>query len=451
MGIKIEHRPSGESVGNIAYAVGQGEGLERRTQQDREYSLQREINAIRERARQDANAQFYAQLQAQIQARNDEMAFRERQYEELPGRQQQLGEIENSLRKDLGEWEYSRAQQRELAKLSQARDYVTRNPDGRYSPQEQENFLRQIDEMEFGFKPMQKKTESPWPKEQDVGQIWTDQTSGATLTRDDKGNVKVLVDPDDSTSFANQLKLKETIAKHAKDIYDSRQMSENPISIEESFKIAEKFYADLMPQPQNNPTPAGDEETMADTMLRSVMSPQTYQAAKATGLPLKDIYFMTQQLMSQPQGSVTLADDVKKKDWLANDNNFNKFKERYARGVPRSQIEQDYQNQNAAPDKIALEWQQAGGDPSAEYAYQKYLKEHKKKNLPTKKGWKTVDGEIVSLDWTPPLTRKEFWEKANEDDAFAKKYFAGAINRKPPSFTGGGIPTAKGTMALGIR
>lgn len=343
MGIKVEHRMSGDVVGDIAYASGQAQGQERRRQQDREYNIQQEINALRERARQDANAQFFAQLQAQTQARSDEMDFRRQQYEELPERQLQLGQIQNNLRKDLAEWEYSRAQQKEIQKLAQARDYVTRNTDGLYTPKEQENLLRQIDAMEHGMQPVQRKTESPWPKEQDVGQVWVDDRSGATLTRNEKGDVRVLVKPDDGASFTNQLKLRETIAKYAKDIFDSSQTSENPVSLEDSLKIAERFFGDLMPQ-QNNPMPAGDAETMADTILRSVMSPQTYAAAKATGLPSADIYFMAQQLMQQPQSSLELADDLNKDEWMAKNDHFHQYRQRFADAIPQSRIEEAYQN-----------------------------------------------------------------------------------------------------------
>jgi uncharacterized short protein YbdD (DUF466 family) len=344
MGIRVEHRMSGEVVGDVAYASGQAQGQERRRQQDREYNVQQEINALRERARQDANAQFFAQLQAQTQARSDEMDFRRQQYEELPQRHQQLGQIDNGLRKDLAEWEYSRAQQTQLQKIAEARDYVTRNEEGRYTPAEQENLLRQIDGMEHGITPNQRKPEMPWPKEQDSGQVWVDQRSGATLTRDDKGNVSVLVKPDDSTSFANQLKLRETIAKYAKDVYDSSQTSENPVSLEDSLRIAERFFGNLMPQPQNTGEPAGNAETMADTILRSVMSPDTYAAAKATGLPSTDIYYMAQQLMQQPQKSVQMKDDVTKSQWLTKKDNLNQYRQRFADSVPQEQIEEAYQN-----------------------------------------------------------------------------------------------------------
>ena len=157
MGIKVAHRISGDILGEASYASGQAQGMERRREQDRNYDLQKEINAIREKARQDANARFFAQLQAQTQARNEEMAFREQQYEEFPERQQQLGQIENDLKKDFTDFQYSRSQQQQLNKLAQARDYVQRNPDGRYTPQEQQQLLQQIDESEYGIQPIQRK------------------------------------------------------------------------------------------------------------------------------------------------------------------------------------------------------------------------------------------------------------------------------------------------------
>jgi hypothetical protein len=393
MGIKVEHRMSGDVVGTAAYASGAAQGQERRRQQDREYNLQQEVNAIREKARQDANARFYAQLQAQTEARNEDMAFRQQQYEELPERQMQLGQIDNSLKKDLSEWEYSRAQQRQLQKLAEARDTVTRNADGLYTPKEQDNLLRQIDAMEHGMTPVQRKTETPWSKEQDSGRVWVDENSGATLTRDDKGNVKVLVKPDDSTSFANRLKLKETIAKHAKDIYDSLQLSENPLSMEEALKTAEQFYSDLMPQPQGNSAVDGDAEAMADFMLRHAMSPETYAAAKATGLPSTDIYYMTQQLMNQggQPDAATSAENggINKEQWMANTENFNQYRQRFASGVPQSQVEEAYKNDPYVDSNNSLladtdhevatdyaTWEELT-DHQREKAYAQYLKQNK--------------------------------------------------------------------------
>jgi hypothetical protein len=272
------------------------------------------------------------------------MALSERQYEEFPERQQQLGQIENDLKKDFIDFQYSRSQQQQLNKLAQARDYVQRNPDGRYTPEEQQQLLQQIDESEYGIQPNQRKENSPWPKEQDVGQIWTDSNSGATLTRDDKGNVKVLVKPDDSTSFANQLKLKQTIADYAKDFYESRQMSENPISWDESIELAQQFYGELT-SPNSQGQPENEAEVIADTILKQIMNPQTYTAAKATGLSSTDIYYMTQQLMNQNEtvpANEENNSDISKKEWMSNNDNFNQYRQRFASSIPQSQIEETY-------------------------------------------------------------------------------------------------------------
>jgi hypothetical protein len=443
---------SGDVVGDVAYASGQAQGQERRRQQDREHNIQQEINALRERARQDANAQFFAQLQAQTQARSDEMDFRRQQYEELPERQLQLGQIQNSLQKDLSEWEYSRAQQKEIQKLAQARDYVTRNTDGLYTPKEQENLLRQIDAMEHGMQPVQRKTESPWPKEQDIGQVWVDDRSGATLTRNEKGSVRVLVKPDDGTSFTNQLKLRETIAKYAKDIFDSSQTSENPVSLEDSLKIAERFFGDLMPQ-QDNSMPAGDADTMADTILRSMMSPETYAAAKATGLPSTDIYYLAQQLMQQPKPSLEMADDLKKDEWMAKNDHFHQYRQRFAGNIPQSRIEEAYQNDPYVKgnDSVLADSEHEVTTPHAtweeltksqkEKAYQKYLDENKQP-LSDRFGM-SVAKVISSSDYKnyqqkqkahqdKLLTEEQFAEKCAENPEFLWQFIK-APNRSIPA------------------
>lgn len=436
MGIKVEHRTDGSAIGDTAYAAGEAQGSERRREQDRSYQLQQEVNAIREKARQDANARFFAQLQSQMQGRSDEMAFREKQYEELPQRQEQLGQIENDLQKDLSEWEFSRAQQQQLAKLTQARDYVTRNADGRYTADEQETLLRQIDEAELGIKPLQRKQTS-WPKEQEAGRVWTDEATGASLTRDDKGNVKVLVKPDDSASFANQLKLKETIAKYAKDIFDTHQMSESPLSWEDALKTAQDFYSDMSGESQ---PPQGNEEMMADQLLQQMMSPETYAQAKATGLSSLDIYYMAQQLAQQETKE---QGDIKKKQWMAKDDNFSDYRKRFAGPVQKSQIEDAYNNDPyVESNESAL--RQEGHEVTTPHstwqeltkyqrkaAYKKYLKENKQP-LSDRIGMKVArvisPGDYKNYEKKKTqheaklLTEEQFAQKAKDDPAFLWQY-----------------------------
>jgi len=277
---------------------------------------------------------------------------------------------------------------------------VRRNPDGRYTPDEQNLLLQQIDEAEYGIQPIQKKQTSPWPKEQDFGQVWTDGNTGATFTRDDKGNVKVLVKPENQgLTFDDQLKLKKEIASYAENIIRTSQGTENEINREDAMKMAEQFFGNL-PGPQNKETnpPAdrseyGDEESMADNILRQVMSPQTYEAAKATGLPSKDIYYMTQQLMSRakkPAPAKTSDNgDISKDTWMANNENFNQYRRRFASGIPQNQIEEAYKNDPyIASNNSALAdpnhevttpyatWEELT-DYQRDKAYEKYLEENK--------------------------------------------------------------------------
>lgn len=456
MGIRVAHQINGDVLGEAAWASGQAQGMERRREQDRNYSLSQEVNAIREKARQDANARFFAQLQAQNETRDQEMAFRQRQYDELPERQQILGQIENNLRKDFTDFQYSRAQQQQLEKIAQARDYVTRNVDGRYSPGEQENLLRQIDEMEYGIQPLQKKPDTPWPKEQDFGQVWNDPNTGATLTRDEKGNVKVLVQPDDSTSFANQLKLREKIADYAEKLYESRQVSENPISWEDSIKLAQQFYGDLG-KPAGQDQPVGNAETMADTILRQIMSPETYAAAKATGLPAVDIYYMAQQLMNpteQPSAETSTENgDISKDEWMSNNENFNQYRQRFASGIPQSQIEEAYKNDpyvdsnNSALAQADHEvatpyatWEELT-DHQREKAYEQY-REQNKMPLSHRFG-KGLSRLISRSDYknyledekkheSKLLTEEQFKEKCQENPEFLWQFIK-APNRPVPA------------------
>ena len=75
MGIKVKHDIDGSVLGDFAYAAGQAQGNERRREQDRNYELNKEVNAIREKARTDANARFFAQLQSSNEARRENLDF----------------------------------------------------------------------------------------------------------------------------------------------------------------------------------------------------------------------------------------------------------------------------------------------------------------------------------------------------------------------------------------
>ena len=463
MGIKVEHRISGDVLGDASYASGQAQGMERRREQDRNYQLQQEINAIREKARQDANARFFAQLQAQTQARNEQMDFSERQYEEFPERQQQLGQIENDLKKDFTDFQYSRSQQQQLDKLAQARDYVRRNPDGRYTPEEQQQLLQQIDEAEYGIQPIQRKENTPWPKEQDLGQVWTDENTGATFTRDDKGNVKVLVKPENQgLTFNDQLKLKKEIASYAENIIRTSQGTENEIDRTNAMKMAEQFFGNL-PGTQNRETnpPAdsseyGDEESMADSILRQVMSPQTYEAAKATGLPAKDIYYMTQQLMNQTKAPAPAesnsSGNIGKDQWMSNNDNFNQYRKRFASGIPQGQIEQAYKNDPyidsnhsvlADPNhKVTTPyatWEELT-DSQRDKAYEKYTDENK---LPLGDRFGMAVSRVISqADYknykqkeqehkAKLLTQEQFAQKCEDDPEFLWKFIKASNSPQP--------------------
>jgi hypothetical protein len=387
MPINVAHEIKGDVLGDAAYISGQGQGMERRREQDRENSLQQEVNAIRDKARQDANAHFFASLQAQKEAGNREFEFEKQKYEQIPQRQKQLGQIENDLTMDLADRQYSRSQQAELEKISTARDYVSRNADSRYTPQEQQLLLQQIDEAQNGIQPTRKMYDKPWPKQQDSGQVWVDENTGSTLTRDDKGNVRVLVKPESINSFDNHLKVREQITDYASNIYKSLEMSETPITWQDAIKQAQEFYGDLMGNKDTPQVPAGDEETMADTILQNTMSPDTYAAAKTTGLSSKDIYFITQQL-SKEADKPKPSDDISKKEWIKKEN-FNDYNQKFADAVPQGQRQDAYNDdpylkQNASaladPDyKPASQfavWQELT-DTQRDKAYQKYVSQNK--------------------------------------------------------------------------
>ena len=451
MGITVGHEVSGAASGSAAFQIGQGQA--RLREQERRDRIASEMRQLRLRYRQLEQQQ--EQFEAQMELSSDEKSEDKEQYQTglehdlLVRKLRHKAEMEKlEFHRETPEWQYSRVQKRQLAKLMQAKDYITRNPDGRYTAEEQENLLRQIDEMEHGIRPLERKPQ-PFPKGQDAGSLWVDESTGATMTRDDNGNVKVLVQPDTLKSFDNQLKLREKMADFAKNLFETRQLSDNSLTWDEAVKAAEDFYSDLMPQKQDS---AGDMEVQADMILQQVMSPETYKAAKATGLSSVDIYYLAQQAAQRvAQGKTPETDDISKKEWLEKDN-FNDYRQRFTRDATVDQIEKQFLNDPyidtnnsvlADPEhKVTTPyatWDELTDTQRAK-AYKKYLSKNKPP-LRIRAGLK-VSRVISPGDYknykkelekhhAKLLTEEQFAEKAKADNEFLWQFLKQSNKKKP--------------------
>ena len=152
-GLHIKRRCVGRSG-----ASGQAQGMERRREQD-------EITACRgsqcDPGKASRMLMFFYQLQAQTRSRQ-EMAFRQRQYEELPEQQQLLGQIENDLRKDFTISVFPRHSNSNW-KRSHRHELCDPQCHGRYSPGDRKTCCDRSAKWSM-VSTRQKSHDMPWPK-----------------------------------------------------------------------------------------------------------------------------------------------------------------------------------------------------------------------------------------------------------------------------------------------
>ncbi len=237
---------SGQAIGDVAFGGGKLHGKAQARQQQNQYQLQQEMLEIRRQAQADAAMQ----AQMQFRAKQLELEQRQSQYEDLPQRQLELGRIENKLLDERSQLEFSHKQKQQMARINEAMDYVQRNPDGYYSPEEQQVLMRQLTESKHGIQPTQPKEPMPWPEEQGPGMIWED-GRGNLLTRDHNANVKVLQSQaDQSLGPRDYFQLNKMVYDLAEQLYDQHQYDEQPLTREQAMRQAKDIlgYDQVVPQ-----------------------------------------------------------------------------------------------------------------------------------------------------------------------------------------------------------
>lgn len=191
MAIRVAHEPSPSIVGGAALVAGQRARAERDVDRARQDAARRaQLQARREEAlarvalraqenqlrAQEARRRTIARLQEGEADRTFEMQRMERQAE---------------LAQETFGYKMTAEQKARQRQLQQGILWVRQNtgPGGRFSAEQGQALEWQMAQQMAGIaRPIPQVEEEPeWPQGQDVGEVWMDKTTGAQMTRNEKG------------------------------------------------------------------------------------------------------------------------------------------------------------------------------------------------------------------------------------------------------------------------
>lgn len=199
MPITVQHQPSFESVGNVSEAYGKFQVSRENAQKANDYAFK--INMLDKQA----------QIAEEANQRNFE---RDQQARDLDVQRKK------ELNQDLTEYEYTTKQKMMIDNINNQISDVQINPD--LTQADKDYAVRELEFKKMNIKPQSKPKSSPFPKGQDINEVWTDKNTGVTYTRDQNGTPKVLVKGKDSSegSAMETISTKE-YADLYKDVYKS--------------------------------------------------------------------------------------------------------------------------------------------------------------------------------------------------------------------------------------
>lgn len=176
MPITVQHQPSFESVGNVSEAYGKFQVSRENAQKANDYAFK--INMLDKQA----------QIAEEANQRNFE---RDQQARDLDVQRKK------ELNQDLTEYEYTTKQKMMIDNINNQISDVQINPD--LTQADKDYAVRELEFKKMNIKPQSKPKSSPFPKGQDINEVWTDKNTGVTYTRDQNGTPKVLVKGKDSS------------------------------------------------------------------------------------------------------------------------------------------------------------------------------------------------------------------------------------------------------------
>ena len=275
MPILVKHSGNVAPAAYGAYAGGKG----KRQQQDADRALTHieQQQRIRAQAQAQASSQWFSSQEAKknrkfsAEQRESDRAFQldrdktvfDRGQEAADAAQTRTGELAEEAygrRKEEFSYEMSEKQRQEENRFADAYDDAVSS--GLYSPEELKTILKERIAKRAGVPSLPRlKPKSPWPEGQEPGQSWKDPETGHTMTRDDKGNQKVLHKAPDT---------KPTVKEKIDGWKLALEMSRGGEEGTPNIKKAREIFNEIMGIEEEPPAAGAPESSGSDTDYESI-------------------------------------------------------------------------------------------------------------------------------------------------------------------------------------
>jgi hypothetical protein len=284
MPITIKYDPDYQLVGRVAYTAGAGQAAERSQIRQEEIDQQ----AAQRQLQREQMAQ-----QAALAAANDrqQLTMRQMEFDNAAKQAEQKNQFDLEaikVHEDASvsgqERIYTFQQNQQRQKLLQAKQDWNNNPDIDLVTKQKGNRL--LDYELNGINPQDLQKTSPWPDGQDVGQTWQDET-GALLTRDVQGNIKLLQKSADHGGKFTAAEMVKIHADKAKLIADLMTSGDGMKFDDAKAKADDVYFALEHPNFDPNPKGAGDFVMSPATISKIVHSAKVNTDEYAANLAKK--------------------------------------------------------------------------------------------------------------------------------------------------------------------
>ena len=275
MAFDVYHNPTAAALGGVAFQGGRGEYRKYLDQQ----RLQQQQLALRQQQMQIGQQQFAQELQERGRQREFQTE-RDRQLQQF-----QLEELNERQRIEQENFEHKFTSAQKLRMQQIRQDIEEVEQDDTLTPEQKQITKQRLKSMIYGMGQLPiPKTESPYPEGQAPGQNWVDR-SGALMTRDTKGNTKMLVPPPKLTDLFKQATEALTIkGKYNPETGASEDVAPSFEAVKARVEQMMIMHREMMGQMAQGSRDASEAEEMYPDALTQETD-ETIQAGLIPGMP----------------------------------------------------------------------------------------------------------------------------------------------------------------------
>jgi len=282
MAFDVYHNPSAAALGGVAFQGGRGE-YQKYLQQHR---LQQQQLALRQQQMRIGQQQFAQEMQERGRQREFQTE-RDRQLQEF-----QLEELNERQRIEQQNFEHKFTSAQKLRMQQIRQDIEEVEQDDTLTPEQKMVTKQRLKSMIYGMGQLPiPKAESPYPEGQAPGQNWVDR-SGALMTRDSKGDAKMLVPPPKLTDLFKQATEALTTTRYNPETMQTEEVApsfkEISDRVEEMMTMHRKMMGQLVEDPRNEYDEAlsvFDEEPQFEDDVLTEETDATIRQGLIPGLP----------------------------------------------------------------------------------------------------------------------------------------------------------------------